>query len=233
MYLERLKRTLPEVREKIERACKRAGRSDVDSVTIVAVTKGHPVEALLAAREVGLEVVGENRVQEARNKWKGSGTLDLTWQLVGHLQRNKVGSALELFSLIQSVDSLRLAQAIDKEAERRGKAAEVLIQINASGETSKHGFPVVGGLESVSEISGLANLRVVGLMAMAPLTLDESVLCNTFRRTRALFELCHGKVDGFEPRHLSLGMTSDYEVAVEEGSTMVRLGTALFGERRS
>lgn len=230
MYLERLSRTLPEVRERIERACERAGRSDAGSVTIVAVTKGHPAEALLAAREVGLQVVGENRVQEAQAKWEGTGKLDLTWQLVGHLQRNKVRTALELFSLIQSVDSLRLAQAIDKEAERRGQAVEVLVQVNASAETSKHGFPVVGGLESVREISGLANLRVVGLMAMAPLTLDESVLRNTFRGTRSLFELCQEKVDRFEPRYLSLGMTNDYEIALEEGSTMVRLGTALFGE---
>ncbi|KPK57635.1 MAG: hypothetical protein AMS21_11250, partial [Gemmatimonas sp. SG8_38_2] len=109
MYLERLHDALPEVRDRIERACERASRSDPDSVTLVAVTKGHPVEALRAARDAGLKVVGENRVQEARAKWETAGGLDLTWHLVGHLQRNKARQALQMFRLTKSVDSVRLA----------------------------------------------------------------------------------------------------------------------------
>jgi pyridoxal phosphate enzyme (YggS family) len=233
MYLERVQRALPEVRERIARACRRAGRSDPDSVTLVAVTKGHPAEALHAARDAGLQVIGENRVQEARAKWRLAGDLGLTWHMVGHLQRNKVHQALQIFELIHSVDSLRLAETIDKEAAKSGRPAQVLVQVNASGEESKYGFPVGEGLEAVRRVCGLPNLRVMGLMTMAPLTNDEGIVRAAFRRTRELFDLCRDGVERFEARDLSMGMSSDYEIAVEEGSTMVRLGTVLFGEREN
>jgi len=231
MYLERLHDALPEVRDRIERACERASRSDPDSVTLVAVTKGHPVEALRAARDAGLKVVGENRVQEARAKWETAGGLDLTWHLVGHLQRNKARQALQMFRLIQSVDSVRLAASLDQEAAKRAEKARVLIEINASGEEVKHGFPVEEALAPVREICDLEWVEVVGLMTMAPFTYDESVLRRTFRRTKDLYERCRDNLVRFEGRYLSMGMTNDFEIAVEEGSNMVRLGTVLFGER--
>lgn len=231
MYLERLERTLPELRERLEQACQRAGRSDADSITVVAVTKGHPLEAIEAAREAGLEVIGENRVQEAQAKWETAGDLGLSWHLVGHLQRNKVRQALKMFELVHSVDSLRLAATVDKEAERLGHRAPVLVQVNASGEQSKYGFSADEALGPITEICALEHVRVEGLMTMAPFTADEGVLRETFQRTRALFDRCRDNLEQFEGRHISMGMTNDFEIAVEEGSTMVRIGTALFGER--
>jgi len=231
MYLERLHRALPQVHQRIEAACERVGRSDAESITLVGITKGHPIEALVAARDAGLKVIGENRVQEARGKWEAAGDQDLTWHLVGHLQRNKVRQALQMFRLIQSVDSLRLAQAIDKEAAKLGDDAAVLVEVNASGEEAKHGFPVEDGESALRDVCRLDHVRVVGLMTMAPFTSDEEVLRRTFKRTRQLFEQCRDGLEGFEALHLSMGMTNDYEVAVEEGATMVRLGTVLFGER--
>jgi pyridoxal phosphate enzyme (YggS family) len=136
-----------------------------------------------------------------------------------------------LFSLIHSVDSLRLARAIAGEAQKQGRVADILVQVNASGEAAKHGIPVAEGLAFVREVCGLEYLRVVGLMTMAPFTDDEAVLRETFRSTRAFFERCRDNVENFEDRHISMGMTNDFEIAVEEGSSMVRLGTVLFGER--
>lgn len=231
MYLERLEHALPKVRRRIARALERAGRSNDSPVTLVAVTKGHPVEAMHAAREVGLQVIGESKVQEARSKWTTAGDLGLEWHLVGHLQRNKVRDALELFSLVHSVDSLRLARAIASAAEKRGRAADVLVQVNASGEDEKFGVPAPEVLAFVRQVCGLEHVRVVGLMTMAPLTNDEAVLRRTFRVTRELYERCRDGVENFEALHISMGMTNDYEIAVEEGSSMVRLGTMLFGER--
>lgn len=233
MYFERLQRALPDVRARIACALGRAGRSDADPVTVLAITKGHPPDALRAARDARLSVIGESRVQEAARKREDAGDLGLAWHMVGHLQRNKVQEALRLFEMIQSVDSPRLARAIAEEARERGVEARILVQVNASGEDSKYGFRADAALPAIREICGLDTLRVVGLMTMAPLTDHQKILRATFRRTRELFELCGSGVEGFEARHLSMGMTNDYEIAVEEGSTMVRLGTALFGERRN
>ncbi len=231
MYFERLERALVEVRARIEGGCERAGRSDADSIVIVPVTKGHPLEALYAAREVGLRVIGESRVQEARRKWKAAGDIGLSWHLVGHLQRNKVRQALKLFSLIHSVDSLRLAKVIDAEAAKLGRSVRILVQVNASGEYSKYGLPLDEAPETIARICNHEHLLVSGLMTMAPFTSDDAVVRETFRRTRQLFDQCRDGVERFEGRWLSMGMTSDFEIAVEEGSNMVRLGTVLFGER--
>lgn len=209
----------------------RAGRVGT-SIDIVAVTKGHPPEATLAAREAGLSLVGESRVQEAAEKLEIVGDLGLTWHMVGHLQRNKVRPALTMFGLIQSVDSMRLAREIQKEAARAQRIAKVLVQANTSGENSKYGFAAEKTVPAVEQVCQLDHVEVVGLMTMAPYTAEESVLRSTFRRARELFERCAETVRGFEARHLSMGMTNDYEIAVEEGSTMVRLGTVLFGERQ-
>ncbi|NIR46096.1 MAG: YggS family pyridoxal phosphate-dependent enzyme [Gemmatimonadetes bacterium] len=231
MYLERLERSLADVRRRISEACERVGRSDPEAVTLVAVTKGHPLPALEAARDAGLEVIGESRVQEAEEKFEMAGDLGLDWHMVGHLQRNKVKTALPMFELIHSVDSRRLAREIEKESGKRGRETSVLVQVNASGEASKYGFAVESASDEVHEICALENVRVLGLMTMAPYTDEEAVLRKTFRRTRELFDRCADGIARFEARHLSMGMTNDFEIAVEEGATMVRLGTALFGER--
>ncbi len=228
MYEERLRESLPRVRDAIAAAAGRSGRSA--DVTILGVTKGHPAAAARAAGAVGLLDVGENRVAELESK-RAETDAPLRWHLVGHLQRNKVRRALPLFDLMHSVDSVRLAREISREAERIGRRVPVLVQINASGEESKSGFDAAEGLDRVAEVAALPTLHVLGLMTMAPLTDDTSVLRNTFARMRALYERCASRVPEFEARYLSMGMSNDFEIAVEEGSNLVRLGTVLFGER--
>jgi PLP dependent protein len=227
MYEARVGENLPQVEERIARARERSGRAS--DVTIVAVTKGHPAEAVTAAAAAGLGICGENRVAELEAKRAELGAV-VEWHLIGHLQRNKVRRSLPLFDVLQSVDSYRLAEAVSAEAVRAGATVRVLIQINASGEASKGGFDVRDGEGPVAQVAALPGLAVQGLMTMAPYTAAERTLRATFGAMRALFEKC-GTVPGFETRHLSMGMSNDFEIAVEEGSTMVRLGTVLFGER--
>jgi hypothetical protein len=228
MYGARVRESLPLVRERIARAQDRSGRRE--AVAIVAVTKGHPAEAVRAAVEAGLLDCGENRVAELAEKRAELGDL-ARWHLIGHLQRNKVRIALPLFRLLHSLDSIRLARELSKEAERAGALVRALVQVNASGEGTKGGFEVSAGPDAIAEVVAVPKLRIEGLMTMAPLTDDEGVLRATFRRTRALFDECARSVPGFAPRFLSMGMSNDFEVAVEEGSNLVRLGTILFGER--
>ena len=233
MNAEALRATLESVRERIERARERAGRPD--PVEIVAVTKTHGDDVIDAALAAGLRRLGENRVQElaekvARLEAEGRAG-QAEWHLVGHVQRNKVRQALPLFDLLHSIDSERLAGELSQEAERTGRDVVGLAQVNTSGEEAKHGFSYDEAVDAVGRIAALPRLRVVGLMTMAPFTDDERVLRTTFARARELFDRC-AVLDGFDARHLSMGMSNDYEVAIEEGSTMVRLGTVLFGERQ-
>ena len=230
MYEARLRHNLPSVEERIGRALERGSRDA--RVRIVAVTKGHPVEAIAAAAAAGLTDIGENRVHELEEKRAAVGSA-VRWHLIGHLQRNKVRKALPLFDLLHSVDSQRLAAELSREAERAGTDVRVLVQVNASGEASKGGFTADEGVEPIGAVAVLPRLRVQGVMTMAPLTDDVTVLRRTFARTRALFDACAAALpETFEPLHVSMGMSNDFEVAVEEGSTMVRLGTVLFGERQ-
>lgn len=217
------------VRERIARAAERSGRS-ADDVTIVAVTKTHPVEAVLAVRDAGLSEVGENKVQELEAKVEEVGRSAVRWHLIGHLQRNKAKKAVELADLIHSVDSVRLARKLSSEAEAAGQRVEGLIQVNVSGEESKGGVEGEEGIDAIAEICSMPGLRIVGLMTMAPFTEDERVIRSVFAGTRRLREDA-ASVTGFEPAHLSMGMSNDFEIAVEEGSTLVRLGTILLGER--
>lgn len=228
MYAVRLSENLPRVQERIGRALERVGREA--PVTIVAVTKGHPASAVIAAADAGLCDVGENRAQELEAK-RSEADGRVRWHLIGHLQRNKVRRVLPLFDMIHSVDSLRLAQELSKEAERADRDVDGLLQVNASGEATKGGLNVEDGVDAIGAITELPRLRIHGLMTMAPLTDDEAVLRSTFARTRTLFEACARVLPSFDAVHMSMGMSNDFEVAVEEGSTMVRLGTALFGER--
>ncbi|MEX0912800.1 MAG: YggS family pyridoxal phosphate-dependent enzyme [Gemmatimonadota bacterium] len=221
---------LADVRVRIAAACERAGRSAAD-VTIVAVTKTHPGEAVGSVQAAGLTDVGENRIQELEAKVAEIGRDAVRWHLIGHIQRNKARRAVELADLIHSVDSLRLARKLSQEAEKLGQVVDGLIQVNLSGEETKGGIEPPGEIEAFREICQLPGLRVLGLMTMAPFTNEREVLRSVFERTRALRDQAAESISGFEPRHLSMGMSNDYEIAVEEGSTLVRLGTVLLGER--
>ena len=233
MYDARLRENLPRVEERISQALERAARRN--EVRLVAVTKGHPVAAVRAAIAAGLKDCGENRVQELDEKVAEVGRDAVRWHLIGHLQRNKVKSAIALFDLLHSIDSLRLAKELSAEARRAGLTVRGLIQVNASGEETKGGIDVgddaASALEAVHQIAELPGLELHGFMTMAPFVEDQQVLRTTFARTRRLLELCGERLPGFTGTELSMGMTNDFELAVEEGSTIVRLGTILFGER--
>lgn len=228
MEREQLAANLAGVQERIGAALARSGRAG--PVEVVAVTKGHPAAAVQAAAAVGLRRCGENRVQELELKRRALGAI-VEWHLIGHLQRNKVRQALPLFELIQSVDSLRLGEALSREAERSGREVNALVEVNTSGEATKGGFSTENALAGIADLCRLPQLRVLGLMTMAPFTDDEAILRRTFAQTRALFEEGASAIPEFRARHLSMGMSNDFEIAVEEGATMVRLGTVLFGER--
>ncbi len=228
MYEAKLRESLPRVQERIAAAQARSGRTA--PVTIVAVTKTHPPEAVRAALAVGLRAIGENRVQELAQKVEEVGRRAAEWHLIGHLQRNKVRKALPLFDLIESVDSYRLAQELSAEAERTGVEVESLVEINVSGEASKSGFAPEEALDALAAVAQLPRLHVRGLMTIGPLTEDRAAVRAAFVRMRRLFESAR-EVPGVDARWLSMGMSGDFDVAVEEGSNLVRLGTVLFGER--
>ena len=215
-----------EVRGRIEAAVERGGHGQ--QVTIVAVTKTHGPEAVLAAWEAGLRDVGENRVQEALPKMDAV-AVPVRWHLIGHLQRNKV-KALTRFELLHSLDSPRLAEAVDRLAcESGGRRFDVLVEVNVSGEGSKGGF-ALGQLSAAAEqLAKLQGLRVRGVMTMAPLGADERTLRTVFAGARRAREIL--ATAGHPVTELSMGMSNDYEIAVEEGATYVRLGTVLFGAR--
>lgn len=233
MYEQRLEHSLPLARERIRQAAERGGRDH--EVRLIAVTKGHPLAAIRAALTAGLRDCGENRVAELEAKIDELGRDAATWHLIGHLQRNKVRKALPLFDLVHSIDSQRLAQEIAAEAERASFTVRGLVQVNASGEASKSGIDITddvgSGVAAVAAICRLPALRIEGVMTMAPYVAEEAVLRTTFTRTRKLFDECARQVPDFHPNEVSMGMSNDFEIAIEEGSTMVRLGTILFGER--
>ena len=228
--LERLRA----VQDRVGEACAGIGR-DPAEIVIVAVTKGHAAQTLVAALESGLHQIGENRVAEAMEKFSAAAAPlerhGATRHMIGHLQRNKTRDAVAAFDWIQSVDSARLARALSGRVREVGRTLPVLIEVNAGGEEQKHGFGVDEALERAAEIAELPGLSLRGLMTMAPLTDDERLLRETFGRARALFERMADLGDplGGRPDTLSMGMSNDYPIAVEEGSTMLRLGTALFG----
>jgi hypothetical protein len=220
---------LARVRERIERARERAGRGD--AVTLVAVTKTHPAETVQAAIRAGVADVGENRVQELEAKVAAVGRGAVRWHLIGHLQRNKVGKALPLFDLVHSLDSERLALALSAEAAKTGATVRALVEINSVGEASKGGFDAQSAVDAVARMAELPGLELVGMMTMAPFTDDEAVARRAFYNTRRACEEAARQVAGFRAEHLSMGMSNDFEIAVEEGATLVRVGSSIFGER--
>lgn len=223
-----LAENLSVVRQRIAAACARAGR-EPGSVTLIAVTKGQAPEAVCEAARLGLGVFGENRVQEAKAKIPVCPGR-LRWHLIGHLQTNKCRDAVELFEMVQSVDSLHLAEEIAKRAEQGGKTMPILLEVNAVGEASKSGYRAEQLLGELEQINGLRRLEIQGLMTVPPWALDPEKVRPVFRQMRELKGRCE-QVLGAPLPHLSMGMTGDFEVAIEEGATMVRIGTALFGER--
>ena len=229
LYARALHQRLPRVRDVIAAAAERSGR-DPSSVRIVAVTKGHPVGAVRAAVAAGLRDIGENRVEELEEKLPVVGVADMRWHMIGHVQRRKAGRAARLATLVHSVDSLRLAEKLSRFGEAEGRRVPVLVQVNTSGEATKGGFPAVGAPDAVGKVAELGGLRVLGLMTMAPFTGDEAVLRSSFRKARAVMEAA-AVMPGVEGCELSMGMSNDYGLAIEEGSTMVRLGTTLLGAR--
>ena len=227
--------------ERIFLATIRAGRSPAE-ITLVAVTKTVPAEKIAEASEAGLREFGENRVQEAEPKilWSRERGLGLNWHMVGHLQRNKVKKAIQLFDVIQSVDSLPLAHEMSQRcAQAAAVRLPILLEVNVSGEASKYGFAVHEGdgrvldgfLTAVQEIAALPRLEVQGLMTVAPLGAPEEELRSCFRRVRLLLNRLREQLPNQHWQHLSMGMTDDFEVAIEEGATILRIGRAIFGER--
>ncbi len=214
-----------EVRERIAAAAARGGHQH--DVTLVAVTKTHGPDAVRAAWDAGVRDVGENRVQEALEKMERV-EVPVQWHLIGHLQRNKT-KFLDNVALVHSLDSARLADALSDYGVLRGRTVDALVQVNASGEDSKGGYSLEELVPEAERLTSLAGVRVCGVMTMAPFTSDESALRASFGAARAARAVL--REVGHPADALSMGMSNDYEVAVEEGATVVRLGTALFGAR--
>jgi pyridoxal phosphate enzyme (YggS family) len=217
-----IEKNVQEVQQRIARACERAGRSP-DKVTLVAVTKTIGVPSILAAFEAGIRHFGENRVQEAKPKIAELASLkaDATWHMIGHLQSNKARTACDIFDIIHSVDSLKLARTLSGCCREQ---MPVFVEVNIASEETKSGFALAEIEQAVQQIKVLPNLRVDGLMTIAPWVADAEQVRPVFRRLMAL-----GQQLGLS--QLSMGMTDDFEVAIEEGATMVRIGRAIFGER--
>jgi PLP dependent protein len=225
MLFPELKDRVAEIRTRIDAAVKRGGHAQ--NVTIVAVTKTHGPEAVEAAHAAGLEDIGENRVQEALSKMNAV-SVPVRWHLIGHLQRNKVKS-VDGFSLFHALDSTRLADALNRFGIERERPVDVLVQVNPAREVTKGGFDMHEIEAEATRLSGMEGLKVRGAMTIARLGADEAELRETFasvRETRRLLSLA-----GHPATQLSMGMSNDFEIAVEEGATMVRLGSLLFGAR--
>ena len=217
-----------EIRKRISDACVRVDRS-ADEVTLVSVAKRHTPEKVREAVDCGLMIIGENRIQEAKAKipmCPGG----IEWHLIGHLQSNKVKVAVGLFSMIHSVDSLKLLEKIESASAEHGQSMPVCLEVNVSGESAKYGMEPDDVLPVLDTASKLMHVDVVGLMTMPPFSVDPEDARSYFRNLRELRDKCKEKT-GFSLPELSMGMSGDFEVAIEEGSTYVRVGTAIFGER--
>lgn len=219
---------LREVEERIARAAERSGRR-AGEIRLVAVSKTQPLEAIREALAAGAREIGENYVQEAEGKLPALAGEPVVRHFIGHLQKNKAGKAAALFDLVQTVDSAELAQALGRRALGVGKVLDILIEVNISGEASKFGVAPERAVDLAAEVAVVPGIRLQGLMGIGPLAPGEDAARNSFRRLASLFER-------LPPEHrqvLSMGMTGDFETAIAEGSTMLRIGTGIFGARRS
>lgn len=222
-----IKENIAHLQDAIRETAERAGRNAND-VELLVVTKNRTIEQIQQLLECGEFLLGENRVQEAKSKIPFL-PKTLHWHMIGHLQRNKVKDALQLFEMIQSVDSLRLAHEIQKVAEATNRSVDVLAQVDVAGEETKFGIPAEQAESFVKEVAALPRLHVMGLMTIAPLTRDPEEVRPYFRRLKEISDMLAAvHVSGVEMRYLSMGMTNDYRVAIEEGANLLRIGSAVF-----
>jgi len=228
--MDLIRRNLSDTIEKITKAAQKSGR-DASEITLIAVTKTVDSSRINEAIREGVTVIGENRVQEARDKF-GLIQSGVDWHLIGHLQTNKAKYVPELFSTVHSLESVDLAKALEKHYGAAGKIVKVMIEVNVSGEESKFGISPDYAVEFLKEISCFEHLKVCGIMTVAPASDDPETVRPVFKDTRRLFERLKSlNISNVELTHISMGMSSDYEVAVQEGATMVRVGSAIFGKR--
>ena len=225
-----LKDQLQEVEKRIQAACDRAGRKR-DEVTLIAVSKTKPVETLQEAYDLGVRIFGENKVQELTAKYEAL-PKDIHWHMIGHLQTNKVKYIIDKAELIHSVDSLKLAETIEKEAAKHDLIADILVEVNVAEEESKFGMKMEEVIPFVEKVSAFPHVRVRGLMTIAPFVEDPEENRSIFADLHKLYiDIKNKNHDNDTVSVLSMGMTNDYEVAIEEGATMVRVGTGIFGAR--
>jgi pyridoxal phosphate enzyme (YggS family) len=230
-WKRRLSENIAATKERIAKAALRASR-DPGTVQLVAVSKTVPARAIRIAVELGVTDIGENRIQEAAAKFDELGKI-ARWHMVGHLQTNKVKKALEIFDIVHSVDSLKLAEEIERRAKEAGKTVEVLIEVNTSGEETKYGIQADELEDLVSGILEKEAVRFAGLMTIGPFVGDPEAARPSFKVLRDLRDRIRGFLpEGQSECRLSMGMTNDFEVAIEEGADIVRIGTAIFGSRR-
>ena len=226
-----LKENLLSIQDRINSAIYRSG--ETRAVEVVAVTKTHPFKTIEESFQCGILSIGENRVQEAMQKFKSFKDMpELTRRFIGHLQTNKVNKCLSLFDTVDSIDSLRLAKKIDNQSKNLNKKTTTLLEVNTSGEAQKQGFSPINIEDMVSAIN-LKNIVVEGIMTIGPNTKNKQKTREAFVTLRKLKETINAELGVERLTHLSMGMSGDFEVGIEEGSTMVRLGTALFGERKT
>ena len=225
-----LKENLESVEARIQAACDRAGRKR-DEVTLIAVSKTKPVSMLQEAYDLGVRIFGENKVQEIRDKYEAL-PKDIEWHMIGHLQTNKVKYIVDKVKLIHSVDSLKLAETIEKEAEKHNCTADILLEVNVAEEESKFGLKSEEVLPLYDEIRQYSHINVRGLMTIAPFVDNPEKNRTIFADLRKLYvDIKEKNIDNDTVSILSMGMTNDYEVAIEEGATMVRIGNGIFGAR--
>ena len=225
-----IKENLDVVREKISEAVKKSGRAE-DEVCLIAVSKTKPVEMLMEAYEAGVRDFGENKVQEMCAKYEVMPS-DIRWHLIGHLQTNKVKNVVGKAFLIHSVDSVKLAREISKEAVKKGITCDILLEVNVANEDSKYGFMCNEVADAASEIAQLPQVRIRGLMTVAPYVGDPKENRPVFHKLKQLsVDITSKNIDNVSMEVLSMGMSGDYEIAIEEGARYVRVGTSVFGER--
>jgi pyridoxal phosphate enzyme (YggS family) len=228
--MTQIKENLEKVEKRMAQAATKAGRKPGD-ITLVAVTKTYPADVVKQGVEAGIAIIGENRVQEAAQKYSEIGAPP-EWHLIGHLQSNKAKKAVEIFSLIHSIDSVVLVREVGRRAEEAGKIQDVLLEVNTSGEPQKYGFQIEEAVKILTGIKDIRGVKVLGLMTVGPLTEDVEKVRESFRKLRTIYDEIAGMgIPNVEMRYLSMGMSGDFEIAIEEGSNMVRIGSAIFGAR--
>ncbi|MCX8129969.1 MAG: YggS family pyridoxal phosphate-dependent enzyme [Clostridia bacterium] len=226
-----IKHNIEDIRKRVEKAALKSGRS-LSDIEIIAVSKTVEPERINKAIEAGLKNLGENRVQELCEKYDILSE-ECKWHLIGHLQTNKVKYIVDKVALIHSVDRIDLAREIDLRAKKAGKILDILVQINVAGEESKFGLSSEESLEFIKNVSKFDNISVKGLMTIAPLVQNQEEVRPVFRELRKIFiDIKRENIDNINMDYLSMGMSNDFEVAIEEGSNMVRIGTAIFGRRQ-